>query len=230
MRLKKFALVQHLASGDWWTSLDKSSSGTGPMKGISSGHAELVAVIPSALPEPGANVPTLGSLSSGCIPTGQWAHPPGAQHKGCGIFLDYGAYASFAPTYQRGGARIGKSVLGETVMRLKVERRRRIQLTSLGTPTTVTANKDIDMTGDQPMNSMETADFDVLDGFLSPETIAKVKSVATSLDMEDAIAELLHRNEKAIMRLNELQRLRFSSENGAWNGVQEGSEEQEIGK
>jgi hypothetical protein len=72
-------------------------------------------------------------------------------------------------------------------------------------------------------------DEEVLDGLLSKEQIASLKSVFKSLELENAVQELLDRNTKALRRLEELQRQRLMKE-GGFHAVEEGSEEWDTGK
>lgn len=114
-RKLRYALLQHLPTGDWWTSLDTnapfSDEGGKTVTGLATGHAELVAIFPSppASPAPAATVvarptPTLGSLVKRPLGSGRpKGKLPGARVLSAGRFTDYGPYASFAPVYEGEG-------------------------------------------------------------------------------------------------------------------------------
>ena len=116
-RQRKYALVQRLPSGDWWTSssADVPGSDSKALKDLRTAHAELVSVLPS-ISTPDASVPTLGEFYAGKRMLGK-AKLPGPRYVSCGAFLDYGPYASFAPSFDSEGADAGRTSLEEVYWR-----------------------------------------------------------------------------------------------------------------
>ena len=99
-RKPRYALVQHLPTGDWWTSLDSDSvspSDSKPLTDLPTGHAELAAILPS----PSTSGSTRGKTLADYVRPKPFTalQMPGPRRVSCGKFLDYGPYASFAPTF-----------------------------------------------------------------------------------------------------------------------------------
>ncbi|KAI0307482.1 hypothetical protein B0F90DRAFT_1674106 [Multifurca ochricompacta] len=241
-RKRKYALMQKLPSGDWWTSLNSdttSLSGDGSeLKNLHTANAELVAILPSApVPEAsGSSTPTLGSLSRKLHtkkPT-----LPGPRHLSAGSFLDYGPNASFAPSFDQDGVEIGRFTLGEVIWsRLK---KRKIEF-GLKTHTRgkqpvedvqvrdgaldeERAPEQCDGKTGQVVGSREIA----LDPLLAPDQVAPVEEFMGKLELEVAIQELLDRNKRALARLEELQLQRLGGEDGGASQVEVGSEEWDV--
>ncbi|KAL0950620.1 hypothetical protein HGRIS_007411 [Hohenbuehelia grisea] len=249
---RRYALVQRLPGGDWWSSLNSEQvQSHADIKNLSTGHAELVAILPTpSVPATVATtsallskstastsvVPTLGSYSQRKAPTGKTKLP---EHRRvtCGAFLDYGPYASFAPTFSQEGAEIGREQLGEVLYRRHLRRKAqqeemRIRAEGSGSLAEVTddpAQNDVDADIVHVGTSKVVPDVDeTFEGLLPAEDIAAIKSTITSLEEEKAIHELLTRNQWALTRLEELQRERLSMEGGGKSIVKEGSDEWEI--
>lgn len=95
--------------------------------------------------------------------------------------------------------------------------------------------EDVDMDDVQEVSPTEavfvakTAE-EELEGLLPPAEIAAIKATLNTLELEDAVHELLERNKRALVRLEELQRLRLGSESGGSSQVEEGSDEWDTGK
>ena len=241
-RKRKYALMQKLPSGEWWTSLDSditSLDGSDLMK-LPTAHAELVAILPSmsTASASGTSVPTLGSLSRKLHtkkPT-----LPGPRHLSTGSFLDYGPNSSFAPSFEQDGMEVGQFALGEVMW----SRSRRIELASkarvLEKQLPSTTNEDAQMTDDSPgdvRSQQHVGEMDqdgeqqiVLDPLLEPHQKASIQDFMSTLDFEVAIQELLDRNKRALSRLQELQLQRLGGENGGASQVEVGSEEWDVGE
>jgi hypothetical protein len=66
------------------------------------------------------------------------------------------------------------------------------------------------------------------DGILPPEDIQKLKAVLDNAELENLVDELLTRNQRALLRLQELQIDRLTSQ-GVSTSIDETSEEWQIG-
>ncbi|KAH7929363.1 hypothetical protein BV22DRAFT_1057123 [Leucogyrophana mollusca] len=246
---RKYALMQRLPTGTWWTSLN---SDLAPFDGksiqeLSTANAELVAVLPSAssqanpsdassLTSIALTVPTLGSYVPK-KPPGHKLRLPAPRRVGCGSFLDYGPYSSFAPVFEQEGVEIGRSTLGEVYG--KWEDRK--QAYSQAKTRVLGELEDAPMEGIHAGTAQDTSygidpnldkehgadDIDDLGGLLTPEQTASLKEALGSLELEDAVQELLDRNNRALSRLEELQTLRLMKE-GGFTPVEEGSEEMDT--
>lgn len=248
--------MQRLPTGDWWSSVSSSypslSADGKSLKDLSAAYAELVAVLPtpsSTLPE----APTLGPCRlEARVKTGGFETivPPmiskfpsettRSRQISCGKFLDYGPYSSFAPVFQQDGVEIGCVQLGELIWQQERERRSKRHRTperlEAGTETSVTTGADA-LEAKEAVEVVQldskqekTADEDVdsaLQGLLSPEQVASLKDALGSLELENAVQELLDRNARALTRLEVLQKLRLRDGGKA---VEAGSEEWAVGK
>lgn len=235
-RKRKYALMQKLPSGEWWSSLDSditSLDGSDLMK-LPTAHAELVAILPSMSTASGTSVPTLGSLSRKLHskkPT-----LPGPRHLSAGSFLDYGPYSSFAPSFEQDGVEVGQFALGEVMW----SRLRRVELASkarvLEKQLPLATNEDVHMTDDSPddVRSQQRVGEMDQDGKqqieLDPLLESPIQDFMRTLDFEVAIQELLDRNKRALSRLQELQLQRLGGENGGASQVEVGSEEWDVGE
>lgn len=240
-RKRKYALMQKLPSGEWWTSLDSdiTSLDGSDLKKLPTAHAELVAILPSMCTASGTSVPTLGSLSRKLHtkkPT-----LPGPRHLSAGSFLDYGPNSSFAPSFEQDGVEVGQFALGEVMW----SRLRRVELASkarvLEKQLSSAPIEDVQMTDDSPDDvpsqgrTGETDQEDgkqqiALDPLLEPGLEAPIQDFMSTLDFEVAIQELLDRNKRALSRLQELQSQRLGGENGGASQVEVGSEEWDVGE
>ena len=243
-RKRKYALMQRLPSGEWWTSLnsDIASLDGSDFKTLPTAHAELVAILPSVItPEAsGSSVPTLGSLSRKFHTK---KHPlPGPRHLSTGSFLDYGPNASFAPSFEQDGVEMGQFVLGEVMssrtMRKSVELAPKTRVLKELHPSAAT--KDVQMM-DAPSDEDRSQQCDsemgqdgtqqiALDPLLERDQMAPIQDFMEILGFEVAIQELLDRNKRALARLEELQSQRLGGENGAASRAEVGSEEWDVGE
>jgi hypothetical protein len=226
---RKYALMQKLPSGEWWTSLNSDiiSQGT-DLKNLSTGHAELVAIFPapsssSLPPEPR----TLKHYTSSRTPSGTSTPvPPKHRYISRGSFLDYGPYSSFAPTFDQGGREIGRTVYGEVLWR---ERGNRLRLKALKKKQLAESSlHDVIMEepGSTEQDSSGSGDWhETLKDILS---VSSLKSTLDDLEVRNSAQELLERNAKALARLEELQLRRYGDSSGL-KLVEAGSEEWETG-
>ncbi|TEB39105.1 hypothetical protein FA13DRAFT_443172 [Coprinellus micaceus] len=214
---RRYALVQHLPSGDYWSSL---SAGTAPsdLKSLPTGNAELVAIIPTASASPLDAVPSLGSISS--RPLAPTKPIIGPRRVSTGVFLDYGPYASFAPSFETVAGIVGQRQLSEVVYQREQKKQGRHD----NNPPSAYI-QEIPEEDDVVMNVAEPepiSDKD-LDTLLPPEDVKALKEALGSLELERAVQTLLDRNALALKRLGELQTRRLS--NPDVKPVEEGSEE-----
>lgn len=242
---KRYALMQRLPSGTWWSSLGTDLSKE--IKDLQTANAELVAILPSpsslvysddASKSTITLTDTQAPMTLGAYvpkkPPGHRSKLPGPRRVSCGSFLDYGPYASFAPTFDQEGVETGREALGEVLWRW--EDRKKGWATEKARAAEE-ATQCLPMEGlhstegeEQEQNNVidplleDDDDEETLDGLLSKEQVASLKSVLKSLELENAVQELLDRNTKALRRLEELQRQRLSKE-GGFHAVEEGSEE-----
>lgn len=246
VRHRKYALVQRLGDNDWWSSLGSSypslTADGKDLKDMSTAYAELVAIIPtpsSSLKEP----PTLASYTKKSIPKPQ-NEMTESRKLGCGEFLDYGLYSTFAPVFNQEGVEVGRARLGEVLYYKERERRRQIRMQELEErqarqrnvlppATYVSAEEDdiveVERSSSKQKEKMKDVDMDGLEGLLSTEQIASLKATLGSLELENAVQELLDRNSRALERLEKLQNQRLLEGGGA-KPVQVGSEEWDVGK
>ncbi|EIN13421.1 hypothetical protein PUNSTDRAFT_139970 [Punctularia strigosozonata HHB-11173 SS5] len=230
---RNYALVQHLPTGDWWSSLSARSAGAelpppSQLHDLGTAHAELVAVIPSPSDVgTGPPPPSLGSMRMTAPPRPKGparAKPPGPRQLRTGSFLDYGPYASFAPTFDGESVEVGRWSLGEVLYAKEIRRRlREAAPQSTGEAQVVVdpglspqphhagsaeTDDDVVMEVDGVEDSKEPAEENLsgLEDLLSPEEAEEVKvAVLGHLQLESLVEELLARNAKALARLEELQ-------------------------
>lgn len=221
---RKYALVQHLPAGDYWSSLDAppSSQSNISLKDLPTGHAELVAILPSSLNATPDTPQTLASLSS--KPLGHKKSLPLQRRVTTGSFLDYGTYASFAPSFDHDCELVGRRQLGEVLYRqeqrrVKVAAARRESLEGRGNIQEV--GEDLAVVAEPPKD----VDTDV-NALLPREEVDAIKAAMNSLELENSIQQLLERNRLALNRLEELQILRLTE--GSNSAAEEGSEEWET--
>ncbi|KAG1757945.1 hypothetical protein EDB19DRAFT_1659956 [Suillus lakei] len=242
---KRYALMQRLPSGTWWSSLGSDLlTDSKEFKDLQTANAELVAILPSpsSLAYSDATckstitlTDTQAPMTLGAYvpkkPPGHRSKLPGPRHVSCGSFLDYGPYASFAPSFDQEGVETGREALGEVLWRWEdrkkgwaAEKARAAEEAAQCSPMEGLTEDDEKEQSNVIDPSLEEDSEEALDGLLSKEQVATLKSVLKSLELEDAVEELLDRNTKALRRLEELQRQRLTKE-GGFHPVEEGSEE-----
>lgn len=219
-----YALVQHLPTGDYWTSVASPPSPSS----LHTANAELVAILPA----PSSSfsdkpIPTLGSYSTKPLPGRK---PPLAQRRlTAGAFLDYGLYTSFAPSFDQDAELVGRNQLGQVLMyreekkRLR-EARRRERLEGSGSIVDVTASDGGADQQEDPSSGVPDLELEAL---LPPEEVDSIKAALGSLELEKSVQKLLERNQKALERLGQLQRQRLI--NNPSSSAEEDSEEWETG-
>lgn len=244
-RKPKYALVQRLPTGDWWSSLDTSSAlDAKNVPDLSVGRAELAAILPST--SAGAGVEkTLGEYitkkPSMLVQTASYVNQP--RRVSCGKFLDYGPNASFAPSFDSDGREAGRVGLGEVLWH--EEKRKRLrelarakqklvlarlkQKTSSSQAESSENEKEVSEEVSSGFVEKEGSTVDAMEGLLSPEQISQLKSTLGSLELEEQVDELLTRNAQAMARLEVLQLERLGNPNGGTSKVEVGSEEWETG-
>ncbi|KAJ6569635.1 hypothetical protein B0H19DRAFT_1136382 [Mycena capillaripes] len=232
---KRYALMQHLPGGDYWTSANlplTSAPETGPadLKELPTGHADLVAIFPAPSASSTA-VPKLGDYARAQLEPPRAKNVPAQRRVTCGAFLDYGPWASFAPSWVQNGREIGMRQMGEVYAQSAQRYRERLQARQHALElqqAAVAAAGETPAIVDESMEPPPPPEPDVaaLQDILAPAEIESLKAVLGSLELENAVQELLTRNRKALQRLGQLQveRLRAATR----TTVQEGDEEWDV--
>ncbi|KAG8946058.1 hypothetical protein FRC03_001511 [Tulasnella sp. 419] len=190
---KKYALYQQLPSGEYFTSA--ASLKPDQLASLVKGQASIVGVEPSVSIDPSA-LPTLGSYSR--PPKTHLPYRPPVKRLLQGSFLDYGPFASFAPTFDSEGAEVGQTSLSTILWRKKEALLKRIRK------------------GKLPEASIELVDEDMpaqseTDATLDPvlEMDDELKTAFDQLKLEYGIDDLLGHNALALWRLCQLQHERM---------------------
>ena len=248
---RKYALMQRLPSGTWWSSLNSDlilASGK-TLTDLQTANAELVAILPSSNTAPSdptspeslstdkSSTTTLGAYSTK-KPPGHKQKLPGPRRGGCGSFLDYGPYTSFAPSFEQEGVEVGRSTLGEVYWSWEGRKKRwseECKATSQPPASNDSSPASIsDCSGLGMANGVDahqengTLDDDSLGSLLSQDQLRLLKEALDSAEIEAGVQELLERNANALKRLEELQNMRLVKP-GGFTAVEEGSEEWETG-
>jgi len=231
---KHYALVQHLPSGDWWSS---ASSAIQDPAALQTGHAELVSILPT--PATDKPQPSLGSYCPRPAVQRKYVLPP--RRVSAGSFLDYGPCSSFAPSFDQDGQVLGRRDLADVLWYRHEKKRLREQLRTLHRHAT---DVDVDVTTDEhekekldqqyhrqdresPDSLTEIPDDEDLEALLGPEEVDSIKAALKSLELEKSVQQLLRRNQRALVRLEELQKQRLT--NHPASPAEEGSEEWDTG-
>ncbi|KAJ3724266.1 hypothetical protein DFJ43DRAFT_1003162 [Lentinula guzmanii] len=223
----RYALVQHLPSGDYWTSLSSETS-TSELKTLPKGYSELVSILPSPYPSTStSDVPTLGSYhKSALLPSKN--KPPSARQVSSGSFLDYGVYASFAPSFDQESEELGRQELGQILYARETKKIKKAkQLKRWTEKEKERLTRDVSPIADDEVQEIKPViDVDAeLEELLPLEQVQAIKSGLGSLELEFAVSELLERNKRALRRLQELQTERLLTDGGGSSRPQEGCEE-----
>ncbi|KAJ7480131.1 hypothetical protein B0H11DRAFT_1808616 [Mycena galericulata] len=230
---KRYALMQHLPSGDYWTSANlplSTAPETGPadLKDVPTGHADLVAIFPAPSAASTSALPKLASYNRQPAPSydpPRQKYPPAKRRVTCGSFLDYGPWASFAPSWDQNGREIGKMEVGEVY----AQKAQRYRETLQARQRTMELQQSVAEPPPLPSpEAPEPPDVEALQDILAPDEIESLKSVLGSLELENAVQELLNRNRKALQRLGQLQVERLRAEGGRTSSVKEGDEEWDV--
>ncbi|KAJ7275566.1 hypothetical protein B0H12DRAFT_1207987 [Mycena haematopus] len=224
---KRYALMQHLPAGDYWSSANltpASAPETGPadLKDLPTAHADLVAIFPAPSVST-SDVPKLGDYARTPVPSydarpKNVSRPTAPRRVTCGSFLDYGPYSTFAPSWVQNGREIGARQLGEA-------RDAAAKAAKEKGKAAIAIVDDTMEPPPPPEPAKSESEVDGLQDILAPDEIESLKDVLGSLDLENAVQELLTRNRRALHRLGQLQveRLRAST-----RPVKEGDEEWDV--
>ena len=208
-----YALVQHLPSGDWWSSLTSLAS---PSK-LQTAKAELVAVLPS---------PSSFENSATTLASSLKSFPQKKIHQShrivsTGAFLNYGLFSSFAPSFDQDIELVGRRELGQVLYYQEEKKRTRQSLHD--------TSSFLETPQDRP-DPLQNDGFDSeldLDSLLPPDEVKSLKAALNSLELENSVQKLLERNQRALERLEELQSQRLT--NHPTSNAEEGSEEWDTG-
>lgn len=244
LRPRKYALVQHLPSGDWWSSASSSTPAVDgeakDLKNLYTAKADLVAIFPTASASDIAYRHTLGDYVTK-KPAGVSHHrPPPPRRVSCGKFLYYGPYASFAPSFDQDGVEVGRIAMGEVIYHQEMKRRLRALVKG---KRRAFASRSEGSQGNTEDIAMQEASGESeagpsegptelvkgIEALLPEEEVEAIKASLGTLEMEQAVEELLQRNAKALQRLEELQLARFSEQGTGSSIVEVGSEEWDVG-
>jgi hypothetical protein len=219
----RYALVQHLPSGDWWTS---SSASTSDIANLQTGNAELVAVLPTPSTSADKLVTSIGTYCP--KPPVQKKSHVLPRRVSTGAFLDYGPYSTFAPSFDQDGEVVGQRELGN-VLWYRHEKKRYREGTRkdvLPATETVTAEGRSVHHQEPELKDLSISDGE-LDDFLGSEDVEYIKAALKSLELEKLVQQLLERNQRALVRLGELQKQRLTKHPSST--AEEGSEEWDTG-
>ncbi|KAI5124473.1 hypothetical protein M0805_008355 [Coniferiporia weirii] len=239
---RKYALVQKLPTGEWWTSLNSDLVGADarPLSELSTAYAELVATLPSSSSS-SKRPPSLGELHANKNLQTK-LKPPGPRRTSCGSFLDYGPYASFAPSFDNDGCDVGRngvsSVLWRRYEKGKAREKARILSERMRRKLAMEENESMVVDDVVEVDPAETRAIrrqkekekqkGLLSALFTQEELVSVQAVLDSLECEENIDELLQRNATALVRLEELQKIRLLAEKGGSSSVRVGSDEWNI--
>lgn len=248
---RKYALVQRLPNGEWWTSLnlDVPNADVKDLTELNTAHADLVAILPtpaiSSKPPP-----TLSSLELKGK-TASKTKAPGHRRISCGAFLDYGPNTSFAPTFDSDGADLGVLSVSSVLWRknekekmrkkaqILAERYRKRLADSAREEEEKTTTMEVDGISEvtdvdkMTLTSREDQEREKEEELLKSvfgEESSSVQNLLDSAACEENVTALLRNNAKALLRLEELQWSRLGGEGGGSSTVEEGSEEWTIGE
>ncbi|KAJ3923167.1 hypothetical protein F5877DRAFT_32100 [Lentinula edodes] len=224
----RYALVQHLPSGDYWTSLSSESSSL-ELKALPKGYSELVSILPSPYPSTStSNIPTLGSFHNSVLPPSK-NKPPSARQISSGSFLDYGIYGSFAPSFDQESEELGRQELGQILYAWetkKIQKAKQLNSWITEKERERRTRSASPVAEDEAQEVRPAIDVDAeIEELLPPDQVEAIKSGLGSLELELAVSELLDKNKRALRRLQELQTERLMADGGGSSTPQEGSEE-----
>jgi hypothetical protein len=224
-RPRKYALVQHLPSGDYWTSLNSDAALTNALKDLPTAQAELVAILPTPPQKLTKPVPTLAAYRS-AKPLTALKPLPAQRRVTTGVFLDYGPWASFAPAFDQDAQVVGQRELSEIVYGWEQRKKEKLAVWRQRLEGSGTIQDVLPARTKSPPPEMSDADLQEL---LPPDEVETIKAALGSMQLENAIQELLERNQRSLMRLEELQILRLTADSGESSIAEEGSEEWDTG-
>lgn len=202
------------------------------LRDLPTGHAELVSILPTPSSSSSSkSVPTLASYN----PVKSLAKKalPAQRRLTSGSFLDYGLCASFAPSFDHDCELVGRRELGQALWYTHERKaQREVELREWIEGRGSILEVDVAELKTKGKGKGEEADIDVeaeLDGLLLPEEIQNLKAALDNAELENLVDELLARNQRTLVRLQELQIDRLTKEGSASTSIDEASEEWEIG-
>lgn len=220
---RKYALVQRLPTGDLWTSLNTEHVGSDSklLVDCEAGYAELVAVLPTASSSK-PSLPTLGDLHSSKPVSSRVKHLT-SQRISCGTFLDYGPYASFAPSFDSDSGDVGyngvSSVLWRRHEKGKAREKARILGERMRQKIAQQASESMEVDGVEEVDSAEAKEKErarqyeamraSVEKVFGEEEAPEVLSIFDALEHEENVTELVNKTGEAIQRLAALQEERF---------------------
>lgn len=199
-----YALVQHLPSGDWWSSITTLQS---PSL-LNTANADLVAVLPT----PSSSTLHHNTLAAYSTRSVSHPKPPPQRRVSTGVFLDYGPYSTFAPTFDQDGEIVGRQQLGQALFHRQPKSRLPRPSTPEGSPA---------FQQDEPILDSD------LEAILPPEQVDSIKAALNNLELEKSVQTLLDKNQRALKTLEKLQYERLT--NHPTTPAEEHSEEWETG-
>lgn len=236
-RQRRYALVQKLPEGEWWSSSNSIREGenglsVSEVKDLRRGYAELASVIPT-LPLQPSSMSTLGELQMENRKDSRFRFRPLSIHPrmlASGSFLDYGPYTSFAPFFDSEGAEVGQHGLTE-IFRGKLQHKKlkelrkkvwaKLQQERDEEEQQMYAEDDTD----RPVEEKSTEMYEILESIFPAEKSNGFKDVLRVIEVEEGVSELLKRNSRALDRLNTLQ---FTRLRGGFTPVKEDTEEWQL--
>lgn len=242
---KKYALYQHLPNGDFFTSVTSMTpqEASAIPKGSSSlsfirrffftcpdymcvfltGQASLVFIQPTVVIDP-SFLPKLGSYSRPLKPS---VVPPNrlpiSRKMASGSFLDYGPYASFAPTFDSDAGEMGDQDLADYLWAKRQRKQKRpafrpisgqqeaMQLEDGDEDMTMDSSQGVTSTASASAGSStavaSTSSGAMIDPALEMED--ELRAAMVQVQMESGIDDLLGKNAWALQRLAQLQNERY---------------------
>ncbi|KIM47948.1 hypothetical protein M413DRAFT_61963, partial [Hebeloma cylindrosporum] len=177
-----YALVQHLPSGDWWSSITSLQSPSD----LHTANADLVAVLPT----PSSSTNHHNTLAAYSTRSVSHPKPPPHRRVTTGVFLDYGPYSTFAPSFDQDGEIVGRHQLGQALF----HRKQKIRLPRPSTP-----EESPTFRQDEPILDSD------IEAILPPEQVDSIKAALNSLELEKSVQTLLDKNQRALKTLEKLQ-------------------------
>ncbi|EJD55287.1 hypothetical protein AURDEDRAFT_155522 [Auricularia subglabra TFB-10046 SS5] len=228
---RKYALMQKLPNGEWWTSPLASDDprvrlSAREARALKHGEAELVSILPAAVDAfEDADVPTLGGYAPGPKKDkrGKPKQPQGINVPTVrtGSFLDYGPWASFAPSFDSDAAEVGRDALGalyDARARRRIARQKQ-EHELPKTAATASADEDAMQVDEGPATTNGAID-PALSALSAPAAAPEptpaddvsmlMNSIVSELELEKHVSELLQRNARAIADLELMQLHRLS--------------------
>ncbi|KZS93242.1 hypothetical protein SISNIDRAFT_73810 [Sistotremastrum niveocremeum HHB9708] len=229
---RRYALMQKLPNGEYWTSVNaQANDGGEDVKDLGTAYAQLVSILPS-LPPPLSKPPKLGDCFIAKKSSSKFKplhlH---ARHLSSGSFLEYSHFSSFAPCWDTDGSELGREGAGMILdyRRRKQEeriawRRHEGELAAGTSRSQVEIDPALQDLGETSKDHQEDSVEDVLLDILPKDEIQDTALWIKGIETEDEITRLLSNNAKALEQLSCLQRSRIRK----GDLTEPGEEEQEL--